>query len=164
MVLVPLHLAQQVVNGLALGGIAHRPHLVMHRKLGGLGVAVDPAGDVFEVEQPEHIVRPVSKNRDAREPGSQEQRHRLTQRPVLVHGQHVGTRHHDLTDHRVTKLKDGVDHLAFPRLDEQRLFRHVDQITQLGLRVERAVAKASARGHRVAKGHEQSCHRAEHPA
>ena len=71
--LVPLHLSQQVVNGLAVGDVVGWPHLMMRRQAGGLGVAVDPAGDVLEVEQTENIVGPVADHGDPGEPGPQEQ-------------------------------------------------------------------------------------------
>ena len=104
-----------------------------------------PAGDVLEVEQPEHVVRPVADDRDAREAGAQEQRHRL--RSVLsgVDRHHVGARHHDLAHDGVAELEDRVDHLALAGLDERALAGQVDQVAQLGLGLERPVAVALAR-------------------
>jgi hypothetical protein len=57
-----------------------------------------------------------------------------------------------------------VDHLAFPGLDERGLPRHVDQVAQLSLRLERPVAIAAAGSHGVGEDHQKSGHRAEHPA
>ena len=97
-------------------------------------------------------------------PGAQEQRHRRAQRLVAVDGDHVGARHHDLARDGVAELEDRVDHLALAGLDQRALARQVDQVAQLGLALERAVAVAAPRRHRVAEGDEQAGERAEDPA
>ena len=76
-VLVALHLAQQVVDRLALGHEVHGPHHLGDGMPAGLGGGVEPAGDVLEVEQAAHVVAVLADDRDPREAGPQEQRHRL---------------------------------------------------------------------------------------
>ena len=87
---------------------------------------------------------------------------RLAQGLVALDGHHVGARHHDLAHDGVAELEDRVDHLALAGLDERGLAREVDQVAQLGLGGERAVAVARARGDRVAERHEQAGQRPEH--
>ena len=112
----------------------------------GLGVGVEPADDVLEVEQADaRRPRPSPTTGIREKPGAQEQRHRLPQRLVVVDRDHVGARHHDLAHDGVAELEDRVDHLALVGLDHARVAGQVDQVAQLGLALERAVAVALAR-------------------
>ena len=57
-----------------------------------------------------------------------------------VEHDHVGARDHDLADDGVAELEDRVDHLALVVLDDVGVAGHVDEVAQLGLGLERAVA------------------------
>ena len=74
----------------------------------------------------------------------------------------VVARHHHLAHGGVAELEDGVDHLALAGLDERRGLGQVDQLAQLGLGGERALAEAAARGERVAEQDQQPRQRAQH--
>ena len=65
-------------------------------------------------------------------------------------------------DEGVAQLEDAVDHRPLARLDEVALLGQVDQVAQLLLGVERALAEAATGGERVAEQDEQLGHRAEH--
>ncbi|GMA20065.1 hypothetical protein GCM10025862_20860 [Arsenicicoccus piscis] len=162
--LVLLHLAQQVVDRLAVRHEVDRAHAALDRQRLVLGVVQQPARDVLEVEQPHDVVVVLADDRDPGEAGAQEQRHPLAQRLVLVERDHVGARHHHLARQRVTELEDRVDHLALVVLDDVALLGHVHEIPQLGLGLERPVDIPLAGGERVAEGHEQPGDRSEDAA
>ena len=132
--------------------------------LGGLGVrlVVDPLDHVLEVEHADHVVQPVADHRDAAEAGAQRQRDRLAQGLVLLDEHHVGPRHHHLAHDRVAEVEDRVDHPALAGLDHLAGLGQVDQLAQLGLGRERAVAEPLARGQRVADQDQQPGEGAQH--
>ena len=141
-----LHVAHQLVGRLGVGHEEARAH---HRldALGRLGVAVveDPLRDVLEVGDADDVVEVVADHGDAGEAAAQRERQQLPQRLVPLDEHHVGARHHHLADQGVAELEDRVDHPALGRLDHPRLLRQVDQLAQLGLGRERALAEALAR-------------------
>jgi hypothetical protein len=74
----------------------------------------------------------------------------------------VGARDHDLAGDGVAQLEHRVDHVALAGLHDAALLGHVDQLTQLDLGGERAVAEAAAGSEHVADQDQQRRHRAEH--
>ena len=70
---------------------------------------------------------------------------RLAQVLVPLDVDHVVARHHHLAGDGVAELEDRVDHLALAGLDDRRRLGEVDQLAQLGLGRERALAEALAR-------------------
>ena len=137
--LVALHLAEQVVDGLALGtkgmgrissatgtppasGSALSPRIVLE---------VEQADDVVDVLPSTGITRSPSAGTGSSPAG---RRGRRRWRPCRC-------AHHDLAGDGVAELEDRVDHLALPRLDERVVASHVDEVAQLALAFERAVAE-----------------------
>ena len=108
-------------------------------------VLVDPAGEVLEVGDAEDVVLVLTDDRDAGEAAAQRERQRLPHGLAALDPDHVGARHHDLAGEGVAELEDGVDHLPLAALDHLALLGQVDQLAQLGLGRERAVAEAAAR-------------------
>ena len=100
------------------------------RPAGAIG---QPADDVLEVEHAAQVVHGVADERDAGEPGAQQQRERLAQRGVLGRGHHVRARHHDLAGERVAQLEDGAEHLPLLVLDDVRLADPLHHVPQLVL-------------------------------
>ena len=80
---------------------------------------------------------------------------RLAQVLVALDVDDVVARHHHLAGDGVAELEDGVDHLALAGLDQRRRLGEVDQLAQLGLGRERALAEALARRDRVADQDQQ---------
>ena len=126
--------------------------------LGGLEVAAD---QVLEVGEAEDVVEVLADHRHPREAAAEEQRHRLAQVLVALDVDDVVARHHHLADDGVAELEDGVDHPALAGLDDGRGLGQVDQLAQLGLGRERALAEAAARGDRVADQDQHPRDRAE---
>ena len=162
---VGLHLAQQRVDRLGVGHVERRPH---HRvdALGGLrrrGASKTRRTDVLEVGEADDVVEVLADHRDPGEAAAQEQRHRLAQVLVALDVDHVGARHHHLAHDGVAELEDRVDHLPLAGLDHRGRLGEVDQLAQLGLGRERALAEAAARGDRVADQDQQPRDRAEDP-
>ncbi len=148
--LVALHLAQQVVDRLALG---HEAASAASARATGTvpasGSALTPAHDVLEVEQADDVVDVVA---DA--PGcarSPERRNSVIAcRQVRSSSidDHVGARHHDLAHDGVAELEDRVDHLALARLDQRGVARPVDEVAQLGSRSRTGRRGSPCRGSR----------------
>ena len=103
------------------------------------------AHDVLEVGDADDVVEVLADHRHPGEAAAQEERHRLAQVLVALDVDDVGARHHHLARDRVAELEDVVDHLALAGLDQRRGLGEVDQLAQLGLRGERALAEALAR-------------------
>ena len=74
---------------------------------------------------------------------------------------HLGARHHHLARRGVTELEDRLDHPAFVVGHHTALLGQVDDLTQLDLGGERAVAEAATRCQRVADQDEQPADRGE---
>ena len=111
------------------------------RRIAALGAP----DQVLEVEHAEHVVDALADHRDPGEAGAQEQQQRLLQRLVRLDPHHLGARHHHLAGDRVAEREDRVDHLALAVLDHAALLGQVDQLAQLDLGGERALAEAPAR-------------------
>ncbi len=159
-----LHLPQQVVDGLAVGHEQRLAHDVVDG--GGLGagrVLVLQAGDVLEVDHPEHVVQPLAHHRNPGEARAQEQRHRRAQGGARLHRDQRRAWHHHLPGEGVAEFEDRVDHLPLVVLDDLALAGHVDQFAQLGLGGERPVTEPAAGSEHVAHHHEQPCQRPQHP-
>ena len=159
-----LHLAQQLVDRLGVRDEGRRPHDLLDA-YGVLAVAdlVGAPDQVLEVDDADDVVVVLADHRDPGEAAAQGQRQRLPQRLAALDEHHVGARHHHLADDGVAELEDRVDHLPLAGLDEVALLGQVDQVAQLRLGVERALAEAAAGGERVAEQDQQPRHRAEHP-
>ena len=144
--LLRLHLAQQLVDRLALGHEDRRPHdrLDLLDRL-AVAVHVGAADQVLEVGDAEHVVGALADDRDAAEAAAQGERERLAQGLVALDEDDVGARHHHLAHDGVAELEDRVDHRPLAVLDELVLLGQVDQLAQLGLGRERPVAEALAR-------------------
>jgi hypothetical protein len=69
---------------------------------------------------------------------------------------HVGAGHHHLAGDGVAELEHRLDHLALAVLDHAALLGHVDQLAQLDLGGERALAEALAGRQRVAEQDQQA--------
>ena len=160
-----LHLAQQLVDGLALRH-EHRRAASRRSHPAGRSFSAWPEcsrpGDVLEVQHAEQVVRRPSPTTGMREKPERRNRRMASSRAgALLDRHHVGARHHHLADEGVAELEDRVDHLALHRLDHLGLAGEVDQVAQLVLGRERAVPEAAARGHDVADQDEQAGDRAQ---
>src|SRR4051794_12278689 len=60
-----------------------------------------------------------------------------------------------VADQRVAELEDRVDHLPLAGLDDAARLGQVDQLAQLGLGGERALAEAASGGQRVSQQDQQ---------
>ena len=159
---IGLHLREQGVDRLGVGHEVGRAHHLFHPlgelHVGRLEVA---AHEVLEVGEAEDVVEVLADDRHPGEAAAQEQRHRLAQVLVVLDVDHVRARHHHLAGDGVAELEDRVDHLPLPRLDHRRRLGEVDELAQLGLGGERALAEAAAGGDRVADQDQQPRERAE---
>ena len=75
---------------------------------------------------------------------------------------HFGARHHHFTGRGVAEFEHRLDHPPFVVGHHTALLRQVDDLTQLDLGRERAVAEAAARRQRVTDQHQQPADRGEH--
>ena len=155
-VAVALHLAQQSIERLGVGHEHRRTH-----HLGHLGVPAAVAGvigllhKVFEIDDADDVVDVLADHRDAGMPTAHRQRRGLAGGLVAFDPHHLGARHHHLAGRGVAEFEHRLDHPALVVGDHTALLRQVDDLAQLDLGGERTVAKAAARGQRVAQQHQQ---------
>ena len=65
--------------------------------------------------------------------GVDNQRQEITQGRICGAADHVGSRHHDLTDNGITELKNRLQHIPFRLVEDPLLFRAVDRLLQFFL-------------------------------
>ncbi len=102
-----LHLPQQYVDRLGLGHEGRRPHdLRDARRAVGVGLALDPAGEILEIDHPDDVVDVLADHRDPGEAAAQCEREGLTDALGALDPDHVRPRHHDLAHDRVAEFED----------------------------------------------------------
>ena len=126
----------------------------------GLCFALGPH-QVLEVGDADDVVDVLPQHRQPRVAAAQGQPQHLVDGGVALHPHHVRAGHHHLADERVAQLEHRVDHLALGLVDDAAGAGHVDQLAQLHLGGERALAEALAGRHRVADQDQQLGQRAE---
>ena len=133
--------------------------------VGHLGVAtavgrvVRLLHEVLEVDDADDVVDVLPDHRDPGMAAAHRQRRRLTGRLVALDPHHLGARHHHLAGRGVAEFEHRLDHPALVVGHHAALLGQVDDLAQLDLGGERAVAEPAAGRQRVADQDQQPADR-----
>ena len=157
---VALHVAQQRVQRFGVRDECSFAHHVGHRGVPSpVGRIVRALHEILEVHDADDVVDVLADHRDSRMPAAYCQRRGLTCCFIAFDPDHFGARHHHLPRRCVAQLEHRLDHSAFVVGHHAPLLSQVDDLSQLDLGGERAIAKTLARRQRIADQYEQSTHR-----
>ena len=129
MVAGALHVCEHLVEWLRVGHELGRTHEISRPDDRDRFSRIQCRGEVFEVEDPEHVVGVLADHGYARMSGPQCEIQRLRDGLVVFDPDHLGARDHHLAGIGIAEVEDGLDHPALICRHHSACLREVDDLT-----------------------------------